>query len=77
MIHASYGVAVFPEDGSSVQDVMRQADADMYQAKRRYRRTAESMRAEPPITATMFSAAYGQPVNSPDPPESMRADYDQ
>ena len=42
MTHASYGVAVFPEDGGSIQDVMRQADADMYQAKRRYRRAPES-----------------------------------
>jgi diguanylate cyclase (GGDEF)-like protein len=42
MTHASYGVAVFPDDGSSIQDVMRQADADMYQAKRRYRRAPES-----------------------------------
>jgi diguanylate cyclase (GGDEF)-like protein len=42
MTHASYGVAVFPEDGGSIQDVMRQADADMYQAKRRYRRAPEA-----------------------------------
>jgi len=41
MTRASYGVAIFPEDGSSVQDVMREADSEMYHAKRRYRRNPE------------------------------------
>jgi diguanylate cyclase (GGDEF)-like protein len=40
--HAGYGVTVCSEDGGSVQDVMSQADADMYQAKRRYGRAAQS-----------------------------------
>ncbi len=34
---ASYGAAIFPDDGASVQDVMREADAEMYHAKRRSR----------------------------------------
>jgi len=38
---ASYGLALFPEHGGTIQDVMREADMDMYQSKRRYRRVPE------------------------------------
>ncbi len=37
MVRASCGAAVFPEDGLSAHDVMREADAAMYHAKRRNR----------------------------------------
>jgi diguanylate cyclase (GGDEF)-like protein len=36
-LRISCGVAVFPEDGNSAHDVMREADAAMYQAKRQSR----------------------------------------
>jgi diguanylate cyclase (GGDEF)-like protein len=36
-MRASCGVAVFPEDGTTGRDVMREADAAMYHAKRRSR----------------------------------------
>jgi diguanylate cyclase (GGDEF)-like protein len=36
-VRASFGVAVFPEDGRSCRDVMREADAAMYHAKRQSR----------------------------------------
>jgi diguanylate cyclase (GGDEF)-like protein len=36
-MRASCGIALFPEDGSSGRDVMREADAAMYHAKRRSR----------------------------------------
>jgi diguanylate cyclase (GGDEF)-like protein len=36
-MRASFGYAVFPEDGLSAHDVMREADSAMYHAKRRNR----------------------------------------
>jgi diguanylate cyclase (GGDEF)-like protein len=36
----SCGVAIFPDDGTSAHDVMREADVAMYQAKRRRREAA-------------------------------------
>ena len=36
-VRASYGIAVFPADGMSAHDVMREADTAMYDAKRQSR----------------------------------------
>lgn len=39
---ASYGAALFPDDGATIRDVMREADSDMYHAKRRRRQKARA-----------------------------------
>lgn len=36
-VRASYGIAIFPADGGSAHDVMREADSAMYDAKRQSR----------------------------------------
>lgn len=36
-VHASCGIAIFPNDGDSAHDVMREADSAMYHAKRQRR----------------------------------------
>jgi diguanylate cyclase (GGDEF)-like protein len=41
-IHVSCGVAMFPDDGESAHDVMREADTEMFQAKRRGRAAGHS-----------------------------------
>jgi len=38
----SCGVAVFPDDGASAHDVMREADVAMYRAKQRSRRSEKT-----------------------------------
>jgi diguanylate cyclase (GGDEF)-like protein len=38
-IRVSCGAAIFPEDGGSMDELLRKADAAMYRAKRRNRRT--------------------------------------
>lgn len=41
-VRASYGIAIFPADGNSAHDVMREADSAMYDAKRQNRGTGHA-----------------------------------
>jgi diguanylate cyclase (GGDEF)-like protein len=42
-VRASYGIAIFPADGQSAHDVMREADSAMYDAKRQTRNTSQTV----------------------------------
>jgi len=43
-VRASYGIAIFPADGRSAHDVMREADSAMYDAKRQNRSAGQAAR---------------------------------